>query len=104
MASHVSHAVVDVCVPPWDPQGFNGMQVEPVPAGLDVMQASLTQLAAVALRGIAMAAVPMNAHVLICGLGVIGLYAVQICRLKGARVRRDRCSAGTAGGGAVLRR
>jgi 3-hydroxyethyl bacteriochlorophyllide a dehydrogenase len=86
MASHVSHAVVDVCVPDWDPQGFNGMQVERVPEGLDVMQASLTQLAAVALRGIEMATIPMGANVLICGLGVIGLYAVQICRLKGAIV------------------
>jgi 3-hydroxyethyl bacteriochlorophyllide a dehydrogenase len=86
MASHVSHAVVDVCVPEWDPEGFNGMQVERVPEGLDEMQASLTQLASVALRGIEMANIPMGASVLVCGLGVIGLYAVQICRLKGALI------------------
>jgi 3-hydroxyethyl bacteriochlorophyllide a dehydrogenase len=86
MSSHVSHAVVDVCVPEWDPRGFNLMQAERVPEGLDPMQASLTQLAAVALRGIDMATIPAGATVLVCGLGVIGLYAIQICRLKGARV------------------
>lgn len=86
MATHVSHAVVDVCVPPWDPEGFNPMAVEPVPEGLDVMQASLTQLAAVALRGIEMATVPAGSKVLVCGLGVVGLYVVQICKLKGALV------------------
>jgi 2-desacetyl-2-hydroxyethyl bacteriochlorophyllide A dehydrogenase len=86
MGSHLSHAVVDVCVPPWQPGGFNGMHVERLPSGLDMMQASLTQLASVALRGIEMATVPMGATVLICGLGVIGLYATQICRLKGAIV------------------
>ena len=86
MASHLSHAVVDVCVPPWDPQGFNAMRCERLPETLDPIDASLTQLCAVALRGIEMATVPAAAKVLVVGLGVIGLYAVQVCRLKGASV------------------
>jgi len=40
----------------------------------------------VALRGIEMAVVPAGTKVMVCGLGLIGQYAAQAVRLKGARV------------------
>ena len=43
-------------------------------------------LCGVAMRGIEMATIPAGANVLICGLGVIGQYALQVCLLKGAKV------------------
>jgi len=39
-----------------------------------------------ALRGIEMASPKLNDKILVVGLGVIGQFAVQICRLKGAQV------------------
>jgi len=87
MSSHLSHAVVDVCHGvDWDPTGFNSHRCEIVPAGVDPLDMSLCGLAAVAQRGIEMAGIPAGVKVLVVGLGVIGQYAAQICRLKGAQV------------------
>jgi 3-hydroxyethyl bacteriochlorophyllide a dehydrogenase len=57
-----------------------------VPEGLPAEEAVLLGLCAVAMRGIEIAGIPAGAKVLVCGLGVIGQYAVQVCRLKGAEV------------------
>jgi bacteriochlorophyllide a dehydrogenase len=87
MSTHLSHAVVNVCSGvEWDPEGFNGHRCEFLPANLDPLDASLCALAAVAQRGIEMAVIPAGTKVLVSGLGVIGQYAAQICRLKGAQV------------------
>lgn len=84
MATHMSHAIVDACVDP--DGGFNIHRCERLPEGLDPFDASLAGLCAVALRGIEMARIPAGSTVLVVGLGVIGQYAAQICRLKGAMV------------------
>jgi len=87
MGSHVSRAVVDVVTPLQDdPHRTSGMMCEVLPAGLDPLDASLAGLAAVSLQGIEMAVVPAGETVLVAGLGVVGQYAAQACRLKGARV------------------
>jgi len=87
MSSHLAHAVVDVCTGvDWEPGGFNPHRCEIAPEGADPLDLVLTPLCAVALRGIEMAEVPMGAKVLVAGLGVIGQYAAQVCRLKGAQV------------------
>lgn len=85
MSSHVAQAVVDVC----GPRGLGDLGIhhcEKLPAGLPAEEAVLTGLCGVAMRGIEMAAVPAGASVLVCGLGVIGQYAAQVCQLKGASV------------------
>lgn len=85
MGSHVARAVVDVC----GPRGNGPLEVhhcEKVPAGLAPEDAALAGLCGVAMRGIEMATIPAAAKVLVCGLGVIGQYAAQVCRLKGAEV------------------
>lgn len=85
MGSHVERAVVDAC----GPRGRGDMNIhflEPVPEGLSPEDAALLGLCGVALRGIEMAGVPAAAKVLVCGLGVIGQYAIQVCQLKGAEV------------------
>lgn len=85
MGSHLAHAVIDVC----GPRGNGPMEIhhcEKLPVGLASEEAALTCLCAVALRGIEMAVVPAGATVLVCGLGVIGQFAAQACRLKGAEV------------------
>lgn len=85
MGSHVAQAVIDVC----GPRGNGEMEIhhcEKVPADLAPEDAALSGLCAVAMRGIEMATIPAGAQVLVCGLGVIGQYAAQVCRLKGAEV------------------
>lgn len=85
MSSHVADAVVDVCGPRANgPLGIH--HCEKLPAGLAPEEAALTGLCAVAMRGIEMATIPAGAQVLVCGLGVIGQFAVQVCNLKGAHV------------------
>jgi len=87
MGTALSHAVVDGCTGvDWVPGGFNLHRCERVPEGLDPVEAALTPLCAVALRGIEMARIPLGGTVLVSGLGVIGQFAVQVCRLMGARV------------------
>lgn len=85
MGSHVSHGVVDVC----GPRGNGDLEIhhcERVPADLAPEEAALLGLCGVAMRGIEMAVVPAGAQVLVCGMGVIGQYALQVCQLKGATV------------------
>lgn len=85
MGSHVARAVIDVC----GPRGVGEMEIhhcEKLPAGLEPEDAALAGLCGVALRGIEMAGVPAGSRVLVCGLGVIGQFAVQVCALKGAQV------------------
>lgn len=84
MATHMSHAVVDACIDP--DGGFDIHRCERLPEGMDPLDATLTGLCGVALRGIEMARIPVGSTVLITGLGVIGQYAAQVCRLKGAMV------------------
>ena len=87
MSTHLSHGVVDVCTGvDWDPLGYNFHRCEKAPAESDPLDLSLCGLAAVSQRGIEMAGVPAGARVLVVGLGAIGQYAAQICRLKGAQV------------------
>lgn len=88
MGTHVHDAVVDVCAGREQPgqSAPHFFHCEPIPAGLDPLDASLTQLCGVALRGIEMAVIPAGGTVLIVGAGVIGQFAAQICRLKGAQV------------------
>ena len=86
MGSHVADGVVDVCA---SRTGGGDLQVhhcEKVPQGLAPEEAGLLALCGVAMRGIEMATVPAGAKALICGLGVIGQYALQVCLLKGAQV------------------
>lgn len=87
MGAHLARAVVDVCngVDPV-PGGHDFMRVAEIPAGIDPITAAPVQLAAVAMRGIEMTAVKAGATVLVVGAGVIGQFAAQIVRLKGARV------------------
>ncbi len=85
MGSHTALSVVDVS----GPRGSGPLEIhhcERVPEGLPAEEAVLLGLCGVAMRGIEMAGVPAGARVLVCGLGVIGQYAVQVCRLKGAEV------------------
>jgi 3-hydroxyethyl bacteriochlorophyllide a dehydrogenase len=87
MSSHVGRAVVDVFEDARpNPEALDVHHCEKVPAGLDPVAAALTNLGGVALRGIEMAGIPSGSKVLVVGLGVIGQFAAQICRLKGARV------------------
>jgi bacteriochlorophyllide a dehydrogenase len=87
MGTHMAHAVVDVVSGREQPgQAFHFFKAEPLPEGLDPLDASLTQLCGVALRGIEMATIPAGGIVLVIGAGVIGQFAAQVCRLKGARV------------------
>ncbi|MCK6490942.1 MAG: zinc-binding dehydrogenase [Planctomycetes bacterium] len=87
MGAHLAEAVVDVCSGADEVAGaHNFFAAAPVPEGLDPLAASLTQLAAVAMRGIEMATIRAGSSVLVVGAGVIGQFAAQIVRLKGARV------------------
>jgi 3-hydroxyethyl bacteriochlorophyllide a dehydrogenase len=87
MAGHLGHAVVDVEeTANHDPETLDVHHCEKVPSGLDPVDAAAVTLGAVALRGIEMAGIPVGTRVLVVGLGLIGQYAAQIARLKGARV------------------
>jgi len=83
MGTHLAQAVVDVVSPRPDPDFFCH---ERVPEGTAPEDISLAALSAVAMRGIELAGIPAGAKILVVGLGVIGQYAAQICRLKGALV------------------
>lgn len=85
MGSHVADAVIDVCGPRGNGE-LNVHHCEKVPSGLAPEEAAMCGLCAVAMRGIEMAGIPAGAKVLVCGLGVIGQYAAQVCQLKGAEV------------------
>ncbi len=57
-----------------------------VPASVDLEAAAFTTLGAVALHGFRLAAAGTGADVLVIGLGLIGLMAVQIAAASGCRV------------------
>lgn len=83
MGTHLSRAVVRVSQED-ETAAFHRCTL--VPEGCDPVDASISPLCAVALRGIEMATVRLGDKVLVVGLGVIGQFASQVCRLKGARV------------------
>lgn len=83
MGAHVAKAVVAVSP---EAESADWFTQALVPEGCDPLEASLAGLCAVAMRGIEEAGVPAGAKVLVCGLGILGQYAVQVCRLKGALV------------------
>lgn len=86
MSSHVANAVVDVCTSRTGGGELMVHHCEKVPAGVAGEEVVLLGLCGVAMRGIEMATIPAAVKVLICGLGVIGQYALQVCLLKGAQV------------------
>jgi 3-hydroxyethyl bacteriochlorophyllide a dehydrogenase len=86
MGSHVAESVVDVCASRTCGGDLKIHHCDKVPLGLAPEETALLGLCGVAMRGIEMAAVPAGAKVLICGLGVIGQYTLQVCLLKGAQV------------------
>lgn len=88
MGSHLSHAVVDAVEEQEqaNPEQLDVHRCVKLPEGLDSTHAALTGLCAVAMRGIEMAVVPAGARVLVSGVGVVGQFAAQVCRLKGAQV------------------
>ena len=85
MSTHLARAVVNVNYE-YLPDALDVHGCVPVPEGLSPREASLTGLCSVALRGIEMAGIPVGAKVLVCGLGLIGQYAAQAVRIKGAQV------------------
>jgi 2-desacetyl-2-hydroxyethyl bacteriochlorophyllide A dehydrogenase len=95
MATHLSHAVVDVCNGiDFSADTLDVHRCVKIPGSPEMKNVILAGLGAVAMRGIEMAGIPAGARVLVAGLGVIGQFAAQICRLKGAEVAvMDRVSA-----------
>jgi predicted dehydrogenase/threonine dehydrogenase-like Zn-dependent dehydrogenase len=57
-----------------------------MPPGVDFDSAAFTPLAAIALQGVRMAQPTLGETVVVYGLGVIGLLAVQLLRVNGCRV------------------
>ncbi len=87
MSSHLGRAVIDVEEGLLqDPEALDLHHCEKVPSGLDPIDAASVTLGAVALRGIEMAGIPVGSNVLVVGMGLIGQFAAQIARLKGATV------------------
>lgn len=79
----------------------------PVPQGVHLKDAAFTTVGAVALQGVRQAGVTVGDTVLVVGLGLVGLLAVQILQAAGARVigvdvaperveRARRCGANAA--------
>lgn len=60
--------------------------ISPLPPDFDPVSGALLSIAAVAHRNVDRAAIGAGDKVLICGAGPIGLLALQIARLRGARV------------------
>lgn len=57
-----------------------------IPAGVSFEAAAFTPVAAIALQGIRLAAPTLGESVVVYGLGLIGLLAVQLLRANGCRV------------------
>jgi predicted dehydrogenase len=57
-----------------------------VPDGVSDDAAAFTVLAAIALQGVRLADVQLGSSVVVTGLGLVGLLAVQLLRAQGARV------------------
>ena len=58
----------------------------PVPAGLDARAAAFTTLGAVALQAVRIADARLGENVVVIGLGLVGLLAVELLRAAGCRV------------------
>lgn len=58
--------------------------IQKVPVGLDNTEAAFAILGDIALHGVRLAQLQIGESVAVHGLGVIGLIAVQLCRLSGA--------------------
>lgn len=81
MGTHLSHGLVRTTAP--EGVYFSHSLVHD---DCDFTEISLAALAAVALQGIEMARPAAGQLALVMGMGVIGQYAAQICRLKGLQV------------------
>ncbi len=76
-AEHAHHAEI-VCVP----QNL----VVPIPDGVPYEHAAFTTVGAIALHGVRQASVQIGEHVVVIGLGLVGLLTVQLLKVAGARV------------------
>jgi predicted dehydrogenase/threonine dehydrogenase-like Zn-dependent dehydrogenase len=76
-AGHANHAEV-VSVP--------GNLVAPVPEGVELRDAAFTTLGAIAMQGVRRAEASLGEHVVVIGLGLLGLLTVQILRAAGCLV------------------
>jgi predicted dehydrogenase len=77
IASNGPHAEI-VCVP--------ANLCAPVPANVDDEAATFTVLGSIALQGVRLAEPTLGENVVVTGLGLIGLLAVQLLRANGCRV------------------
>jgi 2-desacetyl-2-hydroxyethyl bacteriochlorophyllide A dehydrogenase len=64
----------------------NAADVFPIPAGVSAIEASATKLAAIAYRGVRLAAPSPHHTVAVIGLGVIGQLSARLFHATGARV------------------
>jgi predicted dehydrogenase/threonine dehydrogenase-like Zn-dependent dehydrogenase len=76
-AGYASHAEM-VCVP--------RRLVVRVPEGVGLDEAAYTTVAAIAIQGVRQADVRVGEHVVVIGLGLIGLITVQLLKASGCRV------------------
>ena len=60
--------------------------VVPVPQGVSLEAASASAVAAIALQGLRQARLELGMSVAVIGLGLLGQFAVQLCRANGCRV------------------
>ena len=60
--------------------------VAPIPAGVDFEAAAFTTLGAIAMQGLRRAELTFGETVVVLGLGLLGLLAVQVARAAGYRV------------------
>lgn len=58
--------------------------VHPVPGGLSIEAAALTEPAACSLRGLEMFRMPPGARIVVIGAGVMGLFTLAFARMRGA--------------------
>lgn len=57
-----------------------------VPDGVDMRQAAFTTVGAIALQGLRLSGVQLGDHVVVIGLGLVGLLTVELLKASGARV------------------
>ena len=72
--AHMAHALCDAS------------RVFPVPPGVDLLEASLAKLSAIAYRGVRVADTRPHEEVAVVGLGAIGQLAARLHAIAGARV------------------
>lgn len=71
---HVSHAVQPAC------------SVYPIPAGVDLLEASSAHIAAISYHGMRLSRPQAHEKVVVIGLGIIGQFAARLHALSGADV------------------